>query len=153
MDLQELKTKHPDVYKAAVGEGQILGRAEGKTIGIEEGKAIGLAQGKEEGLAAGRAEGANSERSRIQAIEAISVPGGEAIVAAEKFKPEATAATVSLQILAKQKAEIGGRATDAAALAAAAKSLGDQAPAGDAKTSEIDALVDGAVSKVNAARK
>lgn len=52
---------------------------------------------------AARAEGVVSERERIQAIEELEAPGHEDFVAERKFDPEATADSVSREVLERQK--------------------------------------------------
>ena len=86
MDLNEIKTKHNDIYVAILEEGRVAGLAAGK------------AEGKEEGLLIGRVEGAVSgaegERQRIKDIEAAGVPGYQSIVDTMKFDGTKTAADV-----------------------------------------------------------
>lgn len=92
MTLQELKTNHPAVYEEAVA----VGRKEAEAAA--EGK---IATAKQ----AGEKEGAEKERTRIQGIELIAVPGAQKIINENKFKPEATKESVSALILESQKAE------------------------------------------------
>jgi signal peptide peptidase SppA len=68
VDLNELKTKHPDVYAAAL--------AEGKTAGIAEGETVGKSAGIEEG----KSIGATAERQRIIDVRAQLIPGHEALI-------------------------------------------------------------------------
>lgn len=56
----------------------------------------------ESGKREGMKEGAESERTRIQEIETIDVPGSEKIVAENKFKPEMTKDKISSLVLADQ---------------------------------------------------
>ncbi|OPY15234.1 MAG: putative signal peptide peptidase SppA [Syntrophus sp. PtaB.Bin001] len=81
MTQDELKSKFPAVYQAI----------------LDEGKAIGLAQGKE--------EGALQERSRIQAVEAQSLPGHEALIATMKFDGKTTGEQAAIAILAAEKSQ------------------------------------------------
>lgn len=55
------------------------------------------------GLIAGRAQGAEAERSRIQGIEALAMPGHDALIAQLKFDGVTTAAEAALQIIAAEK--------------------------------------------------
>jgi ClpP class serine protease len=118
MDLSELKAKHPAVYQAAVDEGVVSGKA----AGIEEGKKLGHT----DGLAEGKTVGANEERSRIQGIASLKVPGAEKVIAENMFKAGVTKADVA--ILACD--EIGKKAsTAAAAVTADATALATQSAA------------------------
>lgn len=134
MKIEELKAQHPELYKAVLGEGHAAGKAEG----LAEGKAAGIAEGKLEGEKAG----AEKERTRIQSIEAIAMPGAEKIIAENKFKPEATAESVAIQIVRENKAALeaaGAQAkTDAEKLAAQAKGLGN-VPGATTAEAEVDA--------------
>lgn len=55
------------------------------------------------GLIAGRAQGAEAERNRIQGIEALAMPGHDALIAQLKFDGATTAAEAALQIIAAEK--------------------------------------------------
>jgi len=55
------------------------------------------------GLAAGKAQGAEAERNRIQGIEALAMPGHDALIAQLKFDGVTTAAEAALQIIAAEK--------------------------------------------------
>jgi hypothetical protein len=79
MTKDELKEKHPDVYK------QIA----------EEGSAVGMASGEK----AGR----DAERKRIADIEALAMPGHEEIIAKAKLDGTVTADMVAKQIIAAEK--------------------------------------------------
>lgn len=91
MDLNEIKTKHNDIYVAILEEGRVAGHAKG----IEEGKEDGILIGRVEGAVAG----AEGERRRIREIEAAGVPGYESIVDAMKYDGTKTAADVKDAIL------------------------------------------------------
>jgi len=86
MTLQELKSQHPDTYAEAVSVGRKEAEKEAETK-----------------ISAARKEGAEAESSRIKAIEAIDVPGAEAIVKENKFDMTKTADAVSSLILKSQK--------------------------------------------------
>jgi ClpP class serine protease len=55
------------------------------------------------GLSAGKLLGAEAERVRIQAIEALAMPGHEALIAQIKFDGATTAAEAALQIIGAEK--------------------------------------------------
>lgn len=83
MNLEQLKAEYPALYNQLFD----MGKAAGEAVAVEV-------------IDTARTEGATAERERIQAIEAAAVPGAEKIIAEEKFKPEATAGSVSQLILA-----------------------------------------------------
>jgi len=86
MDLETLKSQHPDVYNAAVA----IGRQEAEaSFGVK--------------LEAARTEGAKAERERIQNIETIKVPGAQAVIEKMKFDPKATKETVAVAVLEEQQ--------------------------------------------------
>lgn len=70
-------------------------------------------------LAAIQQEGASAERSRIQSIEAQSIPGHEKLIAALKFDGKSTAGDAAMAVLAAEKS----------ARQAAATALASDAPA------------------------
>lgn len=89
MDLETLKSQHPDVYNAAVA----IGRQEAEaSFGVK--------------LEAARTEGAKAERDRIQNIETIKIPGAQAVIDKMKFDPKATKETVAVAILEAQQKTI-----------------------------------------------
>jgi len=69
-------------------------------------------------LAAIRQEGAADERARIQAIEAVAVPGHAALISALKFDGKSTAGDAALAVLSAEKQT----------RTAAAQALADDAP-------------------------
>jgi signal peptide peptidase SppA len=89
--LDELKTKHPEVYAAAVAEGKTAGATEAavsaKQAGIEEGRAIG----------------ATAERERITGIMGAGLAGHEQIVADAIADGKSAAGDVALKIVAAEK--------------------------------------------------
>jgi len=87
MDLKEMKEKYPDLYAEAV--------AIGKDEGIKEGKAIGLQAVTTEAATAASA----AETQRIKDIEALSIPGHEAMIAEMKFDGKTTKAEAAVRIL------------------------------------------------------
>lgn len=82
-------------------------------------------------LAAARAEGAATERARIQAVEAASLPGHEALIASLKFDGKTDGGAAALAVMAAERTLRGIQAT---ALAADAPK-----PAAPAATPAVDA--------------
>ena len=103
MDINELKTKHPDVYAAIL--------AEGKTAGTVEGAAAGKAAGIEEG----KALGASAERQRIADVRAQLIKGHEALIDQLAADGKTTGPMAAMAIVAAEKT------ASAAALAALKK--------------------------------
>ena len=128
MDLNELKTKHPDIYRAAFDDGKAAGVVEG----IETGKKAAFDDGKSEGLT----EGAKAEQERIKAVESALIPGHEALIEAMKADGKTTGAEAMAAVIAAEKrvreGELAKLAKDAIAPAAAAP----------APTQEQDAAAD-----------
>ena len=87
MNLEELKSKHPEAYSAAVEEG----KTQGSTT--------------QAALDAAREEGVQAERQRIQEIDNISLPGMEALSNKAKFETGITAAAFAVEVLTAQKAQ------------------------------------------------
>ncbi len=61
-------------------------------------------EGYAAGLEVGKKLGAEAERERIKGIEAVSMPGHEALIAALKFDGNTTAADAAVQIIGAEKA-------------------------------------------------
>jgi signal peptide peptidase SppA len=95
MDLETLKTKHPETYKAAVA------------VGVEQGKKAGL----EEGLKTGKEAGIKAEQERIKSVEDVTMEGYEDVVADVKFDGKTTGEQAAVLILKAQK-ERGFTVTD-----------------------------------------
>jgi capsid assembly protease len=74
MNLEELKTKHPDVYRAAFDEGRATGSQEAQ----EQARSEAFSAGKAEGITEGR----TSERTRMSEMESMLIPGHEDLLAA-----------------------------------------------------------------------
>lgn len=91
MDLKMLKEKHPEVYKAVFDEGAA-------SVVIVDGDAK-VAEGK----AAGLIEGAEQELKRIQAIEALAMPGQEALIAEMKADGKTTGPEAAVKLIAADK--------------------------------------------------
>jgi capsid assembly protease len=64
---------------------------------------------KQQGFADGKAEGAKAERERITGIEAASMPGHEAIIAAHKADASKTPADAAMAVITAEKAVMGTR--------------------------------------------
>lgn len=95
MDLNELKTKHPDIFRAAYDEGKAAGMVEG----IETGKQAGFDAGKSEGLT----EGAAAEQKRIKDVEAALIPGHEELIASLKADGKTTGTEAMAAVIAAEK--------------------------------------------------
>jgi capsid assembly protease len=92
VDINELKTKHPDVYAAALAEGKIVGAVEGET----RGKAAGIDEGK--------AMGAAAERQRITDVRAQLIPGHEALIEQLAMDGKTTGPEAAAKVVAAEKA-------------------------------------------------
>jgi len=89
MNLDELKTKHPDVFRAAFDEGRAAGSQESQ----EQVRAEAFSAGKAEGLTEGR----TTERKRISDMEAVLIPGHETLLAACREDESCTAADFAMK--------------------------------------------------------
>jgi signal peptide peptidase SppA len=91
MTIDELKTKHPEVYAAALDEGKAAGLAEGassgKAAGIEEGKAIGAA----------------AERQRIIDVREQLIAGHEDLIESLVADGKTTGPEAAVKVLAAEK--------------------------------------------------
>jgi hypothetical protein len=105
--MSEKQVLNADLRAELKGEIEALEQA-----AYEKGKAEGLAQGKAEGFAQGKAEGATTERDRIRAIEAVAMPGHEALIAEMKFDGKTTGPEAAVRILAAEKEKRGKVLTD-----------------------------------------
>lgn len=131
MTKAELKELNPALYAEIFDEG--------KQAGVSAATAAAVTS--EEVVAAARAEGAAAERSRIQAIEALSVPGHEALIASLKYDGTTTAGEAALQVLGAEKqlrvgalsALVAGANPPVATVEAPAE---EAAPAADASVEE-----------------
>jgi hypothetical protein len=79
MTLDELKSKYPDIYKAAFDEGAAQGGADGKTQGV------------------------TAERERIKEIDAMALPGMETLTNKAKFETGISAGEYAVEIVKAQK--------------------------------------------------
>jgi ClpP class serine protease len=118
MDVKTLKEQHPAVYAAIFEEGKKAGAAEGNVAA------------------------ATAERERIKAIQAIKFPGQTEFINAAAFNPEATVASVSVELVQREGAKIESvgknHATDAASLGAALNTVKDSLPANPAGAAKPD---------------
>lgn len=74
---------------------------------IKEGFDSGEKSGIEKGQKSGMKIGADNERARLQAIEEISMPGHESLIAEARKNPDMTAEKLALQMIAAEKAQGG----------------------------------------------
>lgn len=94
MTRQRLAATHPELLH------QI--EEDAKTEGYE----LGLDEGYEVGLKEGRKEGAQTERERISAVRAQSMPGHEALIDQLAFDGVTTAEQAAVEVLAAEKERI-----------------------------------------------
>lgn len=171
MDIETLKAKHPELYEKIFNLGKTAGNAEAtaaattaqaaaataQAAAIAEAKAAGVVEGTAAGSPAAVAQGAENERKRIQDIEALSRPGAEKVIAANKFNPEMTKEKVAILILAQDNALTADQRAalekDGAALLAQAQALKNNPPATGAEKAEEEALAARMAAAVNAKRK
>lgn len=126
MNLEKLKADHPELYAQVIE----LGKAEGE------------------------AEGVKAERSRIQSIEAMAMPGHDEIVAKAKFETGMTAEALAVEIVKAEKATkanfLNNRQSDASQLNGAADNGVLPTPAGADSKAEAEKE---ALERVTAAAK
>lgn len=91
MNLEELKTKHPDVYAQALAEGKTDGTVEG----VKTGKAAGIDEGKTLGAAA--------ERQRIADVRAQLIPGHDALIDQLAADGKTTGPEAAVKMVAAEK--------------------------------------------------
>lgn len=120
MDLNELKTKYPDIFRAAFDEGKAAGVIEG----VESGKKVGYDAGKIEGVT----EGAKAEQDRIKAVRSALIPGHEALIESMIADGKSTGADAMAAVIAAENkvrevelAKINADAIKPAAAAAASE--------------------------------
>jgi len=100
-------------------------------------------EGRVAGFAAGKTEGAEAERKRIQEIEALAMPGHDALIAQIKFDGKTTAGEAAVQILAAEKqsrADMADRikADAQAALPHSTPTMNDDPDGGDEEDEDGD---------------
>ena len=84
MTLEDLREKHPDLYRAAYEEGRTTGTAEAQ----ERIRTEAYAAGKAEGLI----EGATAERERVLGMDEVLIPGHEDLLAECRRDPKCSVA-------------------------------------------------------------
>jgi capsid assembly protease len=100
MTLEELKSKHPDIFRAAYDEGKAAGVVEG----VDTGKKAGYDAGKAEGVT----EGAMAEQERIKSVRAALIPGHEALIESMIADGKTTGAeAMAAVIAAENKVRVG----------------------------------------------
>ena len=99
MNIEEFKTKYPDLHHAIFEDG----KKEGHAAGLIEGETAGLEKGKTEAQDQAKEAGAKAEMERIQSVEAQSIPGHEKLIQALKFDSKTTGPEAAVQILAAEK--------------------------------------------------
>lgn len=138
MTLEELRTKEPEAYKAAVE----LGKKEAEASSSEK-------------IAQAREEGAKAENERIKSIEDLKVPGAEKVVAENKFDMDMSAEKMSMKIIKFQEEQRSAmeknRSADGKKLSEAATNLGDHEA--DNGAEEEAAIIAAGVGKVNQTRE
>ena len=87
MNVDELKAKYPDIFKAV----------------FEAGVAKGFADGEAKGLADGIAQGTAAERERIKEIDAMALPGMEDLTNKAKYESFISAKDYAVDIVLNQK--------------------------------------------------
>jgi signal peptide peptidase SppA len=80
LTVETVRAQHPEIMAALIEEGRITGVEEGRRLGVE------------------------AERIRIQAVEAQSMPGHEALIASLKFDGKTTGPEAAVQVLSAEKA-------------------------------------------------
>lgn len=95
LTLEEIKDKYPKIYQAIFDEGKNAGYDEGHTNGVKEAEVVGFEEGKAEGIK----EGAETERKRIQEVEAQLLPGHETLIEDLKYDGKTTGGEAAVQIL------------------------------------------------------
>ena len=99
MDINDFKSKYPDLYQAVFNEGS----AEGEKKGFDKGAIAGVEKGKAENQDQAKADGAKAERERIQSVETQLIPGHEALIQDMKFDGKTTGEQAAVKILAAEK--------------------------------------------------
>ena len=84
MTAAEVAAEYPEAAAALRAEGEKAGREAGHKDGHAEGHKAGLEAGAEQARREGLIAGAESERKRIEGLEAAALPGFESLLAAHK---------------------------------------------------------------------
>lgn len=123
MDINELKTKHPELFQAAFDQGKAEASAT-LTGQIEAAKQEGITLGAE------------AERKRIMDIQAAAIPGHEKKIAEAIADGKSTAGDVALKIVAAEKELRTQKGNDAIEDAAALKKVTVTSTAADETTAQ-----------------
>jgi len=91
MTLDELKSKHPELYQAVIAEGKAAADAEAEN------------RGRQAGLADGRTEGAAAERQRIADVRGQLIPGHEALIEEMVADGHTSGPEAAVKVLAAEK--------------------------------------------------
>ena len=94
MNIEEFKTKYPDLHNAIFEEG----KKEGHAAGLIEGETSGLEKGKTEAQDQAKEAGAKAEMERIQGVEAQLVPGHEKLIQQLKYDGKTTSEQAEIQM-------------------------------------------------------
>ena len=91
-----------------------------------------------------RSAAAKAERDRLSAIEGMSMAGFEDLITAAKENPTATAESVAVQIVARQKQQSGAflKDRDKDVKDSNVGEVGAEAPQGKDDAGELDAFLD-----------
>jgi hypothetical protein len=130
MTQQELKAAYPDLY-AAIDK-----------AAYDSGFTAGTEQGRDEGTKTG----ADTERARIQAVEAQLLPGHDALIYGLKFDGVTTGPEAAVKVLIAEKAAQGTR------IAALEKDKGVVIPSTDSSQAEAAGLKEKEKEKEDDAR-
>ena len=99
MDINDFKSKYPDLYNAVFDQGKVAASDEK----FARGEAEGFEKGRAEAQDKAKADGAKAERERIQSVEAQLIPGHEALIQDMKFDGKTTGEQAAVKILAAEK--------------------------------------------------
>jgi len=99
MNLEEFKTKYPDIAKALVDEGDKAGYEKG----FNDGEKTGIEKASPENQDIAKTEGATAERERIQSVQDQLIPGHEDLIQTLMFDGETTGPEAAVKILVAEK--------------------------------------------------
>lgn len=99
MDLQEFRTKYPDIAKVLNDEGNKAGYVKG----FGDGEKAGIEKASGEIQDTAKATGATVERERIQSVRDQLIPGHEDLVETLMFDGETTGPEAAVKILVAEK--------------------------------------------------
>ncbi len=95
MNINDFKTRYPEIYQAVYDEG--------KTAGLKDGKASGFSEGAKESQKEAEARGKTAECERIKSVEDQAIPGHEALINTLKFDGKTTGEQAAVQIIQAEK--------------------------------------------------